>query len=360
MTNKKIFQICFGDGYAGSAKMAILNSKLLKEKGMDIIFFASKGSLTEKRTLEAGIKTISLDTKDKDYLEKIYETFESEKPEVVICNHSLDRRIGMKLKKKFKKSFINIAYRHNVSESFPIIGALLYNYYFDYLIACGDGVGESLYKAGIKRNKVKVIHYGINVPENIQQISGEEIKVKYNLKDKIVLGLSAWFHKERKGFDVLFKAFSRLNDERFMLFIIGIPESNQKEVLEYAAEFGITSSKIIMPGYVDNIYEYYKAMDIFVFPSRAEGFPLAPLEAGAAELPIIASNIPGSNEFVFNEETGLLFRSGDDKELTDKINYFVPKKDLQDKCRKNAFKSVIENFTEEKYGEKIYNFLSSL
>ena len=96
-----------------------------------------------------------------------------------------------------------------MSESAPIIGAIIYNLYNDYLISCSKGVGKSLIKSGIRKSKVKVIHNCIEVPENIGSISGNVIRKKYAFEGKIVLGLSTWFHKERKGFDILFKAFSR-------------------------------------------------------------------------------------------------------------------------------------------------------
>src|ERR1035437_2466214 len=177
----KVLQICFGDGYAGSAKMAILSSELIQKWGYDVIFLASQNSLTEKRALEKKIKVFPMDSRQefKHLLKEIFVLFEKEKPDFVISHHSLDRKVGIKLRGKFGKRFINIGYRHNISQSAPIIGALLYNYYFDYLIACGDGVGKSLIASGIFRKKVKVIHYGIEVPSNINEISGENIREKF-------------------------------------------------------------------------------------------------------------------------------------------------------------------------------------
>jgi len=196
----KVLQICFGDGYAGSAKMAILSSELLQKRGFDVIFLASKDSLTEKRAVEKKIKVFPMNSRQdfKLLLKEIFTLFEKEKPDFVISHHSLDRKVGIKLRSKFGKRFINIGYRHNISQSAPVIGALLYNFYFDYLIACGDGVGRSLVTSGIFQKKVKVIHYGIEVPTNINEISGDKIRKDFGLNGKTVLGCSAWFHKERR------------------------------------------------------------------------------------------------------------------------------------------------------------------
>jgi glycosyltransferase involved in cell wall biosynthesis len=357
----KVLQICFGDGYAGSAKMAILGSELLKKSGFDVIFLASQNSLTEKRALEKGINVVPMDSRMdfKLLLNEIFALFEKEKPDFVISHHSLDRKVGIKLRSKFGKRFLNIGYRHNISQSVPVIGALLYNYYFDYLIACGDGVGRSLVTSGIFRKKIKVIHYGIEVPSNINEISGENIREKFGLKGKTVIGCSAWFHKERKGFDILFKAFSKLNSG-YILFIIGIHYDMKETVLNYGSEFGINPGSIIMPGYVDNIYEYYKAMDIFVFPSRSEGFPLAPLEAGISKLPIIASNIRGTNEFIESGVNGILYPVEDSNALAENITKLASDNEKMKLYGERAYKTVVEKYTDKIYGNNLFNFLTEI
>jgi glycosyltransferase involved in cell wall biosynthesis len=359
MNKFKIFQFSFGDGYAGSAKVAILSSKLLAEKGHTLTLFASKNSLTEKRAKDLGINVIALDSSQrfKDLANKVVEIFKKENPHFVITHHSLDRKIGFKLKSKFGKSFFNIGYRHNISKSFPVIGPLMYNWYYDALIACSGGVAESLIKSGIKKQKVKTIYNGISVPGNIALISGEKIKHDLNLSGKKVLGLSTWFHKERKGFDILFNAFSKL-DGRFILLLVGIPETGKDEVLNYASEFGINSNKIIMPGYVENIWDYYKAMDIFLLPSRSEGFSLALLEAGAAGLPVIASNIPGNNEFIRHEQNGLMFNIDEPESLKNYILMLADDRDLAAKLAQQAQSDVMNKYLVSHYADNLENYLN--
>ncbi len=357
----KVFQFSFGDGYAGSAKIAILSSELLKKKGYSVTLFVSKNSLTKKRGIEKSLDIVSLDSRNKfkDLIKEVIFIFEQEKPQIVISHHSLDRRVGFELKKKFKKTFFNIGYRHNITKSFPIVGPYLYNHYYDYLIACSKGVADSLISSGVKSQKVKIIYNGISVPDDIAMLTGSEIKKKYNLNNKIVLGLSTWFHKERKGFDILFKAFSELNNN-FVLLIVGIPEHDHNAVLDYAKEFNIKDTKIIMPGYVDNIWEYYRAMDIFLLPSRSEGFSLSLLEAAASHLPIIASNIPGNNEFIFDNKNGLLFNSEKSNELTSAIYNLCLNEKLKNDLSKNAYDSVMKNYLINNYADNLDNFLNQV
>jgi len=353
----KIFQFSFGDGYAGSAKMAILSSKALLDKGHRVKLFVSKDALTKRRALEKGIPITELDSRQKlaALIKEVVENFGEEKPDFVVAYHSQDRKVVMKLKAKFKKEILSIAYRQNISLSTPFIGSLIYNRYFDYMIACSRGVAKSLFKEGIKKNKVHVIHNITEVPSDISNISGDKIRSQFGLQEKFVLGISSWFHKERKGFDILFEAFSKL-DERFVLLIIGIPKENQNEVFEYASTFGIADDRIIMPGFIDNIYEYYKAMDLFLLPSRSEGFSLALLEAAASGLPIIASNIPGNDEFIEQGKNGLLFNISKPDELTQGILQLANDRKLAGEFRISAINSFNKEFTLERYAEKLNKF----
>ncbi len=350
----KIFQFSFGDGYAGSAKMAVLSSKALIDKGHQVKLFVSRDSLTKKRALEKGIPIAELDSRQKlsTLVKEVVEKFGEEKPDFAVAYHSQDRKVVMKLKAKFKKEILSIAYRQNISLTTPFIGSLLYNRYFDLMIACGHGVAVSLIKEGIKKSKVQVIHNTTEIPKNISNISGDKIRNQLGIKEKFVLGISSWFHKERKGFDILFKAFSKL-DERFVLLIIGIPKENQKEVFEYASTFGITEDKIIMPGFIDSIYEYYKAMDIFLLPSRSEGFSLALLEAAASGLPIIASDIPGNDEFIMHQKNGLLFNINKPDELYQSILQLSSDRNLASEYGKIAKEEFVREFTLERYTEKL-------
>ena len=69
---------------------------------------------------------------------------------------------------------------------------------------------------------------------------------------------------------------------------------------------------ILLPGLVRNVADYFRAADIFVSASQAEGMPNAVLEALAASLPVILSDIPAHREVLGNcPEAGWLFAPSD-------------------------------------------------
>ncbi|GAB4297194.1 MAG: hypothetical protein Kow0098_21190 [Ignavibacteriaceae bacterium] len=357
----KVLQISFGDGYAGSAKMAVLSSSLLINNDFDVMLLVSTGSLTEKRAAEENISLKTFNTKInfKEIAKQVLNYVGEFNPDFIISYHSLDRKVAVHLRKKLSSNFVNIAYRQNMSRSFPLIGSWIYNRYFDYQLACSRGVAEDLIRSGAKRSKVYVIHNTTEFPDKQNPDRRTLMREKLNILDKIVLGVSSWFHKERKGFDILFEAFSK-TDDKCVLLIIGIPAENQGEVIEFARSFGIDKNRIIMPGFIDNIYDYYNAMDIFIIPSRSEGFSLALLEAAASGLPLIASDIPGNNELVINGETGLLFDLNKENDLKQKIDYLISHKEEAVNLGKNAKKYTIENFSPDVYSKKLTMFLKNI
>ena len=76
---------------------------------------------------------------------------------------------------------------------------------------------------------------------------------------------------------------------------------------------------ISMPGAFDDVDEVLAAADCFVLPSYEEGMSIALLEAMAAGLPVIASDIPGNRRLIEPSETGILTPSRDPQSLAREI-----------------------------------------
>ena len=66
------------------------------------------------------------------------------------------------------------------------------------------------------------------------------------------------------------------------------------------------SGHIVLPGAFDDVEEFLLAADLFVLPSLEEGISVALLEALAAGLPVVATNIPGNRAIIENRRDGLL------------------------------------------------------
>jgi glycosyltransferase involved in cell wall biosynthesis len=92
-------------------------------------------------------------------------------------------------------------------------------------------------------------------------------------------------------------------------------------------------------------WQLRKNSEVYVLNSTYEGLPHTVLTSFAAEIPTVATNIPGTNEALYNEETGLLVDPGDDEALANAIERYFNDKTLCEKMVKNGRKLLEEKFS---------------
>ncbi len=147
----------------------------------------------------------------------------------------------------------------------------------------------------ITKKNSKTIYHGITPPTFL---TPEAAKIKLSLPNsELYIGTIANLYRT-KGIDVLLEAFAQARQTlpRAHLVIIGDgPERNK--LVQLASRLSLTNH-ISFLGQLPNAAQYLRAFDLFVLPSRKEGFPYALLEALAAGLPIVATHVGGVAELV--------------------------------------------------------------
>ncbi len=140
------------------------------------------------------------------------------------------------------------------------------------------------------------------------------------------LGMVALF-RPRKGVEVLLEALAKLVSQGrdVRLLAVGPFESEeyQSEVLALADRLGV-ADRIEWTGFVSDVGEQLRRMDLFVLPSLfGEGLPMVVLEAMAAGVPVVASRVEGIPEAIRDREQGLLVEPNDSGELASAVNEVV-------------------------------------
>lgn len=118
--------------------------------------------------------------------------------------------------------------------------------------------------------------------------------------------------QEEKGADRLLEAHKRLLDEGKKLELIMIGDGcDMSKLSAYVEKNGLTDS-VHMLGYLDNPYPYMKTADLFVCPSRAEGFGLVLVEAMILDLPVMSTDCAGPNEILDGGKYGMSVENSTD------------------------------------------------
>lgn len=122
-----------------------------------------------------------------------------------------------------------------------------------------------------------------------------------------------------KRIELLVDALRRLKDRfpRLVLVLVG-DGGELPRIRRLIAENGL-SDRVILTGFIDNPVRVQAALDLYVAASRKEGLPLAVLEAMAAGLAVVATDVPGHRDVVAPGETGLLVAPEDPAALAEAV-----------------------------------------
>ena len=123
--------------------------------------------------------------------------------------------------------------------------------------------------------------------------------------------------REPKDFTTLVRAAARLEPGAVAVQIAG--DGPDRPALEAEIARLAAGDRVELLGERADVPELLAAADVFVLPSLSEGMPISVLEAMAAGLPVVASDVGGVGELVRDGETGALVGAGDPAALADAL-----------------------------------------
>jgi glycosyltransferase involved in cell wall biosynthesis len=169
----------------------------------------------------------------------------------------------------------------------------------------------------------------------------------------------------RKGLDVLLDAWERIRarrtaeDERLLLVGSGHDDAVLRERL---SRLELSTIQWIDRYELDReaMRRYLSAADLYVLPSRIEGFPVAPLEAMACGLPVVGSDIPAMLEIIArgHDSGGLVVPREDPAALAEAIAGLLDRPGLCRTLGRCARRNVEERFSIESVGRQLDQMLS--
>ena len=164
-----------------------------------------------------------------------------------------------------------------------------------------------------------------------------------------------------KGIDLVIKVFSDVLRVVPNLYYVIIGGGDLQPRLEELAQEGPARGRILFTGKLnlEQLKQYYSRSDIFVMPSRQEGFGIVFLEAMALGKPVIAGDYGGAPEVVQNGVTGYLVDLDDPDALTNRLTLLLQDEALSKKMGDAGRRRVEENYTFSLFQERLTHLLDN-
>ena len=183
----------------------------------------------------------------------------------------------------------------------------------DCVVVSSNEIKDYLLNHGV-RNRIEVIANGVDVDfyKPVKSITDKEnVKKNLGVRAGRKMLLNVGTVHPRKGTDLLLRAFKVIAQENkdVDLYIAGSRvDAIDKKISGFSDELNsllsdpILQGRVHFLGLIDNVHEYMRAADIFVFTSREEGMGNVVMEAMASGLPVVVTNYLGFPS-VFGEDT---------------------------------------------------------
>ena len=217
------------------------------------------------------------------------------------------------------------------------------------------------------RQNIELIHNGVD-SYKMGIFGKDEAKIKLFekltqrqrgfLHAKIVVGTVANFYKT-KGLEYFIEAIKLLRAEPAIAhtaFVI-VGDGPERGKLELQIKESGLKNKIFLAGRLPDARKYLAAFDIFVMSSVKEGFPWALLEAMAAKLPVVATNVGAVPEVIEDGKNGFLVEPRKPELLAQKIKELADNEHLRNELGIQAHQTVVLKFDLNKMVEKVEKLL---
>lgn len=218
---------------------------------------------------------------------------------------------------------------------------------------------ELLNYYNINKNKINVIHNGVDIQKFSPPLNKDKIKQELGFKSDDVNILSVGRLYARKGLFTLIESMSQVSKKfgNVKLIISGKGQSNEmNKLVSYAKKLGIRN-KIIFTGYFPDakLPKLYQAADIFAFSTFYENLPFAVLEALSSRLPVVTTKVGGIPEMIDDGKNGFLVHPANSLELAEKIEYFIENPNTATEMAYCARKTIEDKFDWKIIVKKVIN-----
>ncbi len=332
------------------------------EIDVDLVIADYRGDFISKIPEEVNVVDLDV-TRVLKSISPLREYLTNTEPDVLLSGHThanIASVIAGKISRVETTVAIGIHNTHSLSKSssqgftsniIRLLYPRLYSH-ADHVIAVSKGAKQDIVRnTSLRANDVSVIHNPV-VTIGLHEEASKLADNRWLNDESIDVVLSVGRLAEQKDFETLLRAFEKVSEQnaRARLLIVGTG-SKESQLRAVVSELGI-EKQVKLVGYVDNLYAYMNAADVFVLSSKWEGFGIVLVEAMAVGTPVVSTDCPhGPNEILNSGEYGELVEVGDVEALSDSIHTVLSGKNKCKQIKERAKDFSVSNITRKYYNE---------
>ncbi len=357
--------------------------KFMSENGFEVIGVASKGNALDEISQDENIRVFGINmtrkiSPFKDIL-SVYYLFKILKKEKPIIVHSHTPKAG--IVSMLASKLADVPIRLHTVAGLPLMEAKgnkrkLLNFVEKVTYACATNVypnSKGLFQFIVNEelvssNKLKVIANGSSNGIDtsyfdsvcVSEVQRHELLTKLDINKNDFIFVFVGRLVGDKGINELIEAFSKINDCKVKLLLVGNFEHDLDPLLKETINKIDRNQNIISVGFQKDVRPYFAISNCLVFPSYREGFPNVVMQAGAMGLPSIVSDINGCNEIIEEGINGTIIPSKDIESLFYSMYKMINNEMWRNQLASKARDKIVSHYEQQVVWEAILNEYKSL
>lgn len=350
--------------YAGKAGTERYVETLVRQLGGTRIrpfFVYHEGGLLVERLEKLGVPTRRLEMRrpfDLAAARALAEICRDWNVDVVHCHYLRENYIAM-LAKTWNKRLRVVYTNHFILPNGTLtrLSNRLMDARQDQMIAVCRKGKEQLVENGWSADKIQVVYNGVDLADWRGAPGSGTLRQELGIPADRFTMLCASRFAEDKGHAYLVRALKRLTqltDKPFTMLLAGDgPLLEPTRAL--CRELGLTEDEVRFLGFREDMKNLYKSVDLYVNASRHEALSFLIIEAMAAGLPAVITNIAGNPDILTGPDQGGLLAEYDDPEsMARAMLRFLEEPEFRAQCARRAGENIAQRFEIHKLAEDTY------
>lgn len=196
---------------------------------------------------------------------------------------------------------------------------------FDRVICLSSALEAEARQHGLANARVTSISNGIDVQqfERMPVEAARAMRTEFGIPETAALVITVAVLRQQKGIDRLIRAMQRVRASITDVHLLVIGDGEDRQRLENLSEELGLCDAVTFAGFREDVAGLLGGADLFVLPTLWDALPTVLIEAMAAHLPIVASNVGGIPDMVRDGVEGLLVPTDDDEALATAISQIM-------------------------------------